>query len=140
MILSPIGVSHPLVHTVVWDDQAATGQRIVVGEVMRRMAAILGGELREKLFRGEPRYELHCLRPGGFELLILAGHIYDDREVMSLVIEVRAAALAQPVASYHLSGGIDRIKAASDTLWIRAANGTVVIVGAGLGGLVEVQN
>ncbi|MBA3947889.1 MAG: hypothetical protein H0X37_25460 [Herpetosiphonaceae bacterium] len=129
-----------LPHVVTWDDQDAVDQQIDAGEMMRRLAGILGGEYREKQFRGEPRYEVRCYLPGGFELSLMAGHIYDDRETLSLAIELRAAALSRPLASYHLSGGIDRIKASADTAWLRATNGTVVILGHGLGGILEVQN
>jgi hypothetical protein len=44
------------------------------------------------------------------------------------------------LSSTHLSGGVERVKASQDTAWLRARNGTIVIVGESLGGIVEVQN
>lgn len=127
-------------HIIIWDDATAVEQRIDAAEMMQRLARILDADFKEKVFRGEPRYELRRFYPGGFELSILAGHIYDDREALSLVIELRAATMPRPLTSFHMSGGLDRIKASSDTAWIRAKNGTIVIVGESLGGIVEVQN
>ncbi|MBV9792072.1 MAG: hypothetical protein JOZ51_28055 [Chloroflexi bacterium] len=127
-------------HLVIWDDQHAAEQTIDAAEMMQRLARVLSADYKEKTFRGEPRYELQRFYPGGFELSIVAGHIYDDREVLSLAIELRAAAMAQPLTSVHLSNGVQRVKASQDTAWLRARNGTIVIVGAGIGGIVEVQN
>ena len=132
--------SEPLRHAVIWDDAEATNQRIDAGEMMRRLARVLDAELEERSFRGEARYALRRCYPGGVELEIVAGHIYDTREVLSLAVELRAAGVGRPLASYHLSGGPQRVKAAAGTAWIRAVNGAVLIVGDGLGGIVEVQN
>lgn len=126
-------------HLVIWDDAAAAEQQIDAGEMMQRLARVLSADYTEKTFRGEPRYELRRCYVGGFELQIVAGHIYDDREALSLVIELRAAALERPLASVHLSGGVQRVKASRDTAWLRARNGTIVLVGESLGGIVEVQ-
>ncbi len=127
-------------HLVAWDDQHVVNQMIDPGEMMRRLAGVLGAEYAEQSFRGEPRYELRCSYPGGFELVIIAGHIYDTREALSMSVELRTAGMSRPLASYHLSDGLQRVKASGTTAWIRAANGTVLIVGEGLGGLIEVQN
>lgn len=134
-----MAVEH-LPHTVVWDDQDLVNQRVGAGELMRRLARVLQADLVERTFRDEPRYELRRVYRGGFELTIVAGHIYDTREVLSLVVELRAAGLARPLASFHLSDGLERVKASGATAWLRAANGTVLILGEGLGGIVEVQN
>jgi hypothetical protein len=127
-------------HLVTWDDATATEQTIDAAEMMQRLARVLDADYKEKTVRGEPRYELQRIYPGGFALSMVAGHIYDDREVLSLVIEVRAAALDRPLTSCHLSGGIERVKASHDTAWLRARNGMIVLVGESLGGIVEVQN
>lgn len=127
-------------HLVVWDDANATEQTVDAAEMMQRLARVLDADYHEKRFRGEPRYELQRSYGGGVELTIVAGHIYDDREVLSMVIELRSAAQARPLASFHLSGGVHRVKASQDTAWLRSRNGTVVIVGESLGGIVEVQN
>ena len=108
--------------------------------MMRRLAGVLRAEYRERTFRGEPRYELRRVYGGGFELSVIAGHIYDTRETLSLAVELRAAGQSRPLASYHLSSGVERVKASADTAWLRAANGTVLIVGESLGGIVEIQN
>jgi|GEM_PF-4330860 len=129
-----------LPHLVTWDDANAFGQQIDVAEMMQRLVRVLNADYKEKIFRGEPRYELRSIYPGGFELSIIAGHIYDDREVLSLAIELRAAAMARPLTSVHLSSGVERVKAAQDTVWLRAKNGMIVLVGESLGGIVEVQN
>lgn len=129
-----------LPHTLVWDDEHGANQQIDAGEMMRRLATVLAGELETKHFRGEPRYQIKRFYPGGFELLIVAGHVYDDREALSMTFELGAAAMDRPLASYHLSGGLQRIKASRHTAWIRASNGTVVLVGEGLGGYLEIQN
>ena len=129
-----------LAHMLTWDDQHAINQRIDAGEMMRRLAHVLSAELVERAFRGEPRYELRRTYRGGFELGIIAGHIYDTREVLSMAVELRAAGMQRPLASYHLSSGLERVKASEATAWLRAANGTILIVGEGLGGIVEVQN
>ena len=129
-----------LPHLVTWDDQQAINQRIDAGEMMRRLARVLDAEYRERSFRGEPRYELRRTYRGGFELAIVAGHIYDTRENLSMGVELRAAGMIRPLASYHLSDGLERIKVSDDTAWIRATNGAVLIVGEGLGGILEVQN
>jgi hypothetical protein len=127
-------------HVVIWDDQDAAEQTIDAAEMMQRLARVLSADYTEKTFRGEPRYELQRFYPGGFELSIVAGHIYDDREVLSLAIELRTAAMARPLVSAHLSNGVQRVKASRDTAWLRARNGTIVIIGESLGGIVEVQN
>ncbi|HEX6293453.1 MAG TPA: hypothetical protein VFZ66_30005 [Herpetosiphonaceae bacterium] len=127
-------------HLLIWDDQQVSEESIEAAEMMRRLARVLSADYQEKTFRGEPRYEVRRFYPGGFELSIVAGHIYDDREVLSLAIELRAAALPQPLTSVHLSNGVQRVKASRDTAWLRARNGTIVIVGESLGGIVEVQN
>jgi hypothetical protein len=127
-------------HVVIWDDQHASEQTIDAAEMMQRLARVLDADYWEKLVRGEPRYELQRFYPGGFELSIVAGHIYDDREVLSLAIELRAAAMARPLTSVHLSNGVQRVKASQDSAWLRARNGTIVIIGENLGGIVEVQN
>lgn len=129
-----------LPHTVIWDDQEAVNQRLGVGELMRRLARILEADLVERTFRDEPRYELRRIYRGGFELTVVAGHIYDTREVLSMAVELRGAGMARPLASFHLSNGLERVKASGNTAWLRAANGTVLILGEGLGGIVEVQN
>ena len=129
-----------LPHRVVWDDRHGEQQQLEAGEMMRRLAGVLQAELVERSFRGEPRYELRRVYRGGFELTIMAGHIYDTRETLSMAVELRAAGMDRPLASYHLSGGVGRIKASETTAWISAANGTVLIVGEGLGGIIEVQN
>ncbi len=134
-----MAVEH-LRHTVIWDDAQAQNQRLAAGEAMRRLAHVLEAELSERSFRDEPRYELRRVYRGGFELTIVAGHIYDTREHLSMVVELRAAAMSRPLASYHLSEGLQRVKASGNTVWIRATNGTVLILGEGLGGIVEVQN
>lgn len=126
-------------HTVVWDDADTDAETIDAGEMMRRAARVLGAELRERQFRGEPRYELRRHYAGGFELGIVAGHVNDDREALSLVIELRAAGVARPLTSVHLSSGIERVKASRDTLWLRARGGAAVLIGENLGGIVEVQ-
>lgn len=131
---------HRSPHLVAWDDTNAANQMIDAGEMMRRLARVLNGDYREKQVRGEPRYEIERTYVGGLVLLIIAGHIYDDRETLSLVIELRAAASARPLVSYHLSGGLQRVKASHDTAWLRSDNGTIAIVGEGLGGIVEIQN
>ena len=127
-------------HYVTWDDQDAVNQRIEAGDMMRRLAGVLQAEYAERTFRGEPRYEIRRVYRGGFELTIVAGHIYDTRETLSMAVELRGIGQARPLASYHLSGGPQRIKVSENTAWIRATNGTVLIVGEGLGGIVEVQN
>ncbi len=129
-----------LPHLVTWDDQHAANQLIDPAEMLRRLARVLDAELAERSFRGEPRYELRRVYPGGFELAIVAGHIYDTREALSMSFELHAAGMRRPVASYHLAGGLQRVKVSDTTAWIRAANGTVLILGEGLGGLIEVQN
>lgn len=133
-------ITERLPHLVAWDDPQAVNQLIEPGEMMRRLAGVLGAQYVERSFRGEPRYELRCGYPGGFELVIMAGHIYDTREALSMSVELWAAGMSQPLASYHLSNGLNRIKASDTTAWISVANGTVLIVGGGLGGLIEVQN
>ncbi len=127
-------------HTIIWDDAQAENQRLDAGEAMRRLAQVLEAELSERSFRDEPRYELRRVYRGGFELTIVAGHIYDTREHLSMAVELRAAGMSRTLASYHLSEGLQRVKASGNTVWIRAANGTVLILGEGLGGIVEVQN
>lgn len=129
-----------LAHIVLWDDEQSSNQRIDAAEMMRRLARVLGAELRERAVRDEPRYELRRVYGGGFELTIIAGHIYDTREMLSLAVELRAAGISRPLAACHFGAGISRVKASADTAWIRAANGTVLIIGAGIGGIVEVQN
>ena len=127
-------------HTVVWDDQETMNQQLDAGEMMRRLAVVLQAEYHERTFRGEPRYELRRVYRGGFELSILAGHIYDTRETLSMAVELWAAGMSRPLVSYHLSSGLQRVKASGNTAWLRAANGAVLIVGEGLGGIVEAQN
>ncbi len=129
-----------LPHTVFWDDQDTVNQRVDAGEMMRRLGRVLEAEFVERSFRGEPRYEIRRVYPRGFELRIVAGHIYDTRELLSMAVELWAAGVDRPLASYHLSSGIERVKASANSAWIRAFNGTVLIVGEGLGGIVEVQN
>jgi len=126
-------------HTVVWDDAQTDAETVDVAEMMRRAAVVLGAELRERWFRGEPRYELRRHYAGGFELFIVAGHINDDREALSLAIELRAAGMARPLTSVHLSSGIERVKASRDALWLRVRGGAAVLLGENLGGIVEVQ-
>ena len=127
-------------HLVTWDDAAAAGQIIDGAEMMQRLGRVLDADYKEKEFRGEQRYELRRVYPGGFELHMMAGHIYDDREVFSMVVELWAVGMQRPLSSTHLSGGVERVKASQDTAWLRARNGTIVIVGESLGGIVEVQN
>jgi hypothetical protein len=127
-------------HIVAWDDQHVVNQMIDPGEMMRRLAGVLDAEFAERSFRGEPRYELRCGYPGGFELVIVAGHLYDTREVLSMSVELWAVGMSRPLAAYHLSNGLQRVKVSGTTAWFRATNGTVLIVGEGLGGLIEVQN
>lgn len=129
-----------LPHTLFWDDEQQSNQLIDAGELMQRLANLLGGSLKQRSFRGEPRYEMTRLYDDGLELVIIAGHIYDTRETLSLAIELRSSGRERPLASYHLSGGLQRVKASGTVAWLRAANGTVLIVGDGLGGLIEVQN
>ena len=129
-----------LPHTVFWDDAERSNEQVDAAELMRRLAAVLGATFVERTFRGEPRYELHRTYADGLELAVVAGHIYDTREALSLAIELRASGRDRPLASYHLSGGLQRVKASSSVAWLLAANGTVLIVGEGLGGLIEVQN
>src|SRR5919206_494440 len=107
-------------HLVAWDDQHAVNQMIDPGEMMRRLASVLGAEYAERSLRGEPRYELRCSYPGDFELVIVAGHIYDTREALSMSVELWAAGMSRPLASYHLSDGLHRIKASGSTAWLRA--------------------
>jgi hypothetical protein len=133
-------MSERLPHTVFWDDPGQSNQQLDAGELMRRLARVLGADFKERTFRGEPRYELHRVYGDGLELAIIAGHIYDTRETLSLALELRSAGRERPLASYHLSGGLQRVKVSGAVAWLRAANGTVLIVGDGLGGLVEVQN
>jgi hypothetical protein len=133
-------VTERLPHTVFWDDADQSNQQIDAGELMRRLSNVLGGSLVERTFRGEPRYELRRRYGDGLELTIVAGHIYDTRETLSLAIELRLEGRERPLASYHLSGGLQRVKASGAVAWLRAANGSVLIVGEGLGGLIEVQN
>lgn len=127
-------------HLVTWDDANAAGQTIDAAEMMQRLGRVLNADYKEKTFRDEPRYELRRAYPGDIELLISAGHIVDDREVLSVVIELRAAAMSQPIASVHLSGGVQRVKASQHSAWLRARSGAIVIVGESLGGIVEVQH
>ncbi len=127
-------------HVVIWDDQHASEQLIDAADMMQRLARVLNADYKEKTFRGEPRYEIQRFYPGGFELSIIAGHIYDDREVLSLAIELRAAAMPRALTSVHLSNGVERVKASQDTAWLRARNGMVVLIGESLGGIVEIQN
>ena len=127
-------------HMVTWDDQHTSNESIDAAEMMQRLAKVLEGEYIEKRFRGEPRYEVRRFYPGGFELTIVAGHVYDNREVLSMIVELYAAAMPHPLVSVHLSNGVDRVKAARETAWLRANNGTIVIVGQSIGGFVEVQN
>jgi hypothetical protein len=129
----------PSPHLVIWDDASAAEQLIPAAEMMQRLGRVLDADYREKQFRGEPRYELRRDYPGGLELQISAGHIYDDREALSMAIELWAADAQRPLISVHLSGGIQRVKASQDTAWLRARNGSIVIVGESLGGIVEVQ-
>ena len=129
-----------LPHTVFWDDAERSNEQVNAAELMRRLAAVLGATFVERTFRGEPRYELHRTYADGLELAVVAGHIYDTREALSLAIELRASGREQPLASYHLSGGLQRVKASGNVAWLLAANGTVLIVGGSLGGLIEVQN
>lgn len=126
-------------HTVVWDDAENDAGTVDTAEMMRRAARVLGAELRERQFRGEPRFELRRHYAGGFELDIVAGHINDDREVLSLVIELRAAGKPGPLVSVHLSSGIERVKASRDSLWLRARGGAAILIGENLGGIIEVQ-
>ncbi len=126
-------------HTVVWDDADTDADTIDVAEMMRRAARVLDAELRERQFRGEPRFELRRHYTGGLELSIVAGHINDDREALSLAIELRAAGVARPLTSVHLSSGIERVKASRAALWLRARGGAAVLIGENLGGIVEVQ-
>jgi len=135
--MSGHGVFH---HRLLWDDQDAVNQQIEAGEMMRRLATVLDAIYTERVFRGEPRYELRREYPDGLELSIIAGHIYDTREVLSLIVELRVTGQSRPLASFHLSNGLERVKAAPGTAWLRATNGTVLIVGEGLGGIVEAQN
>lgn len=127
-------------HLITWDDAHAAEQVLDAAEMMQRLGRVLDADYREKTFRGEPRYELRRSYPGELELLIMAGHIYDDREVLSVVIELRTKTTARPLISVHLSGGLERVKASQDTAWLRARSGTIVIVGESLGGIVEVQH
>jgi hypothetical protein len=127
-------------HVVLWDDQTTSNETVDAAEMMQRLAKVLQAEYSAKSFRGEPRYELRRFYPGGFELTISAGHIYDNREVLSMVVELQAAAMPRPLVSVHLGNGVQRVKASRETAWIRALNGTIVIVGQGIGGIVEVQN
>jgi hypothetical protein len=127
-------------HVVTWDDRHTSNETVDAAHMMQRLAKVLEAEYAEKSFRGEPRYELRRFYPGGFELAIAAGHIYDNREVLSMNIELRAAAMPRPLVSVDLSNGVERVKASRETAWIRATNGTIVIVGQGIGGIVEVQN
>ena len=127
-------------HVVTWDDQTTSNETVDAAEMMQRLAKVLDAEYSEKSFRGEPRYELRRVYPGGFELNIAAGNVYDDREVFSMVVELWAVGMQRPLSSTHLSGGVERVKASQDTAWLRARNGTIVIVGESLGGIVEVQN
>ena len=133
-------ITDRLPHLVAWDDQHVVNEMIDPGEMVRRLAGVLGAEHAERSFRGEPRYEIRRSYPGGFELVLIAGHICDTRETLSMSVELWAAGMSRPIASYHLSDGLQRVKASGTTAWIRAANGTVLIVGEGLGGLIEVQN
>lgn len=133
-------------HLVIWDDASAAEQLIPAAEMMQRLGRVLDADYRETQFRGEPRYDLRRTYPGNLELRISAGHIYDDREALSLVIELWAASadpavpIDRPLISVHLSGGIQRVKASPDTAWLRARNGSIVIIGESLGGIVEVQH
>lgn len=127
-------------HLIMWDDASAAEQQIDAAEMMQRLARILGADYHEKQFRGEPRYEISRAVAGDHELSIVAGHIYDDREALSMVIELRAVAAQRPLVSVHLSGGVERVKASADTAWLRARSGTIVIVGGGLSGIIEVQH
>ena len=127
-------------HLVVWDDANAGEQTVDAAEMMQRLGRVLEADYREKTFRGEPRYELQRSYPGDVELTVIAGHVYDDREVLSMVIELRHPGQGRPLASLHLSGGVQRVKASQDTAWLRARNGMVVILGESLGGIVEVQH
>lgn len=129
-----------LPHTVFWDDAERSNEQVDAAELMRRLAAVLGATFMERTFRGEPRYELLRTYADGLELAVVAGHIYDTREALSLAIELRAGGRDRPLASYHLSGGLQRVKASGSVAWLLAVNGTVLIVGEGLGGLIEVQN
>jgi hypothetical protein len=133
-------MSDRLLHTVFWDDAERANQQIDAAELMRRLADVLGAELKQRSFRGEPRYELHRAYADGLELTIIAGHIYDTRETLSLAIELRSAGRDRPLASYHLSGGLQRVKASGAVAWLLAENGTVLLIGDSLGGLIEVQN
>jgi hypothetical protein len=128
-----------LAHRVVWDDQDAINQQIDAGEMMRRLARVLAAEFTERDFRGEARYELRRVYAGALELTIGAGHIYDTREVLSIIAELRHMDTDRLLASCHLSQGLERVKVSRNTAWLRAMNGTVLIVGEGLGGLLEVQ-
>ena len=127
-------------HSVIWDDQQAANQRLDAGEMMRRLADVLQAEYGERSFRGEPRYELRRVYRGGFELAITAGHIYDTRETLSMAVELRSAGLDRPLASYHLSTGLERVTVSAGSAWLRTTSGTVLIVGEGLGGIIDVQN
>ena len=130
----------PLPHTVFWDDAERSNEQIDAPELMRRLAVVLGATFAERSFRGEPRYELRRVYADGLHLAVVAGHLYDTRETLSFAIELRAGERERPLASYHLSGGLQRVKASGNVAWLRAANGTVLILGEGLGGVIEVQN
>ena len=78
-------------HLVTWDDSRAVNQMIDPGEMMRRLACVLGAAYAERSFRVEPHYELRRSYPDGFELAIIAGHIYDTREALSMSVELSSA-------------------------------------------------
>src|SRR5687767_6978214 len=127
-------------HTVLWDDQQSAGERLDAEAMMRRLAMVLEGEFRKRTFRDEPVYEVSRVYAGEIELRVQAGHIYDTREQMSLAVELHDLDASRLLASYHLAGGLERVKAAPGTAWLRTANGTVLILGGGMGGILEVQN
>ncbi|HEY1011851.1 MAG TPA: hypothetical protein VGE07_04045 [Herpetosiphonaceae bacterium] len=130
-------MSHQLHHRLVWDDAQGSEQVLDAESAMRRLAGVLGADFSIKPWRGEDRYFLDR-REDGLELSVTAGHIYDTRELLTLAIEIRAA--GKLIASYGCSQGVERIKASADTAWLRTPLGTVVILGNGPGGWLEVQD
>lgn len=130
-------MSHQLHHRLIWDDAQASEQILDAETALRRLAQVLDADFMIKPWRGEDRYIL-TRSEGALELTVTAGHVYDTRELLTLAIEIRAA--GRLLASYGCSQGVERIKVSADTAWLRTPLGTVVILGNGPGGWLEVQD
>ncbi|GIV95518.1 MAG: hypothetical protein KatS3mg057_0175 [Herpetosiphonaceae bacterium] len=127
----------PLHHSVIVDDEEHEGRVLDAGEALRLIAESIGATVAIRWFRDEPRYIL-TRQDGQFELALVAGHLYDTRETLSLTVELRYGDLL--LASCNCSAGIERVKLGAGTAWLRTPGGLRIILGSGIGGLLEVQD